>query len=87
MTNSRAVSAPYFSMRSCGSTPLFFDFDMVPMPSDSTGLPSERNTAPMRWPLVVVPDLDVGGVVVSDAAARFLAVEISFSTIPCVSRP
>src|SRR6266853_1888107 len=38
-------------MRSCGSTPLFFDFDMVPMPSASTGLPSERSTAPVRCPL------------------------------------
>src|SRR5260221_123928 len=37
---SRAVSAPYFSIRSCGSTPLLFDFDIVPRPSDSTGLPA-----------------------------------------------
>ena len=29
----RAVSAPYSSISACGSTPLFFDFDIVPMPS------------------------------------------------------
>jgi hypothetical protein len=31
----RAVSAPYWSISACGSTPLFFDFDMVPMPPTS----------------------------------------------------
>ena len=32
MMKKRAVSAPYFSISACGSTPLFFDFDIVPMP-------------------------------------------------------
>ncbi len=35
--NSRAVSAPYCSTSACGSTPLFFDLDIVTMPPDSTG--------------------------------------------------
>ncbi len=33
MVYRRAVSAPYFSISSCGSMPLFFDLDMVPTPS------------------------------------------------------
>src|SRR5579885_788675 len=32
MMKKRAVSAPYFSIKACGSTPLRLDFDMVPMP-------------------------------------------------------
>ena len=36
MMKKRAVSAPYLSISACGSTPLFFDFDMVPMPSYTT---------------------------------------------------
>ena len=41
---SRAVSAPYFSTRPCGSTPLFLDFDIVPSPSYCTSVrePSSR---------------------------------------------
>ena len=49
--NSRAVSAPYVSTSDCGSTPLFFDFDIVPMPDVSTGWPSARSTAPIGAPL------------------------------------
>jgi hypothetical protein len=33
MVYRRAVSAPYFSIRSCGSTPLFLDLDIVVQPS------------------------------------------------------
>ena len=33
MLDEPAVSAPYFSISSCGSMPLFFDFDIVPTPS------------------------------------------------------
>jgi hypothetical protein len=50
MMNSRAVSAPYLSTSVCGSTPLFFDFDIVPRPPYSTGVSSLSETAPMRAP-------------------------------------
>ena len=40
MMKKRAVSAPYFSMSSCGSTPLLRDLDIVPMPSYTTGVPA-----------------------------------------------
>jgi hypothetical protein len=33
MMKNRAVSAPYLSMSSCGSTPFRLDFDMVEMPA------------------------------------------------------
>ena len=33
MVYRRAVSAPCCSIKSCGSTPLFLDLDMVPTPS------------------------------------------------------
>ena len=47
--NKRAMSAPYSSTSSCGSTPLFFDFDIVPMPSSFDRSPSALiSTAPMR---------------------------------------
>ena len=44
--NRRAVSAPYWSIRACGSTPLFFDFDIFSVPPTSTGMPSIREVAP-----------------------------------------
>jgi hypothetical protein len=43
--NTRTLSAPKRSTRSVGSTPLPFDFDIVRMPSQSTGLPSLRSVA------------------------------------------
>src|SRR5690606_19011179 len=50
MTNRRAVSAPMVSISDCGSTPLFLDFDMVPMPPYFTGEPSAAILAPMMAP-------------------------------------
>ena len=35
--NRRQVSAPYWSIIDCGSTPLFFDFDIFSVPPISTG--------------------------------------------------
>ena len=46
----RAVSAPYCSIKDCGSTPLFFDLDMV-VSSCSSTVPSFFSLAPMIWPL------------------------------------
>ena len=46
--NMRAVSAPNSSTNTCGSTPLFFDLDMVTTPPDSTSFPSVRSTATRR---------------------------------------
>ena len=40
MTNQRAVSAPYCSTMSCGSTTFFFDFDILITGPISTGVPS-----------------------------------------------
>src|SRR5260364_177099 len=40
IVNRRTVSAPYWSISVCGSTPLFFDFDIFSMPPASTGWPS-----------------------------------------------
>jgi hypothetical protein len=49
--NRRAVSAPYWSMSDCGSTPLFFDFDIFSVPPTITGLPSALSTqTPSRLP-------------------------------------
>ena len=45
MMKKRAVSAPYFSISACGSTPLFFDFDIVPTPAKLTSAPSAARLA------------------------------------------
>ena len=71
--NRRAVSAPYCSTSACGSTPLFFDFDIVPMPALSTGRPSARSTRADARALVVDLHVDVGRVEVLDAAFGGLA--------------
>src|SRR5690606_6410531 len=52
ITNRRAVSAPMESMSDCGSTPLFLDLDMVPMPPYCTAEPSARSLAPVMAPLL-----------------------------------
>jgi hypothetical protein len=39
--NRRQVSAPYFSIIDCGSTPLFLDLDIFSVPPISTGRPSD----------------------------------------------
>src|SRR5258706_16177827 len=83
---SRAVSAPYFSIKSCGSTPLFFDFDIVPRPSDSTGLPSERNAAPVRWPLSSCLSSTSAGVEEGVGALGSFGEKILFGTNSLVSR-
>ncbi len=44
--NRRQVSAPYWSIIDCGSTPLFFDFDIFSVPPISTGWPSLFRRAP-----------------------------------------
>ena len=49
MVNRRAVSAPYWSISACGSTPLFFDFDIFSVPPTITGWPSVlRMATPSR---------------------------------------
>ena len=59
--NRRAVSAPYLSTSACGSTPLFFDFDIVPMPLVvRRGSPSVSTLAPTCVPSASRRDLDVG---------------------------
>ena len=45
--NRRTVSAPYLSTMVCGSTPLFFDFDIFSVPPICTGWPSLRSIAPV----------------------------------------
>ena len=45
-----AASAPYRSTMSWGSTPFSFDFDIVPRPPYSTGLPSDLRRAPVTCP-------------------------------------
>ena len=45
--NRRTVSAPYLSTSTCGSTPLFFDFDIFSVPPISTGRPSTSDFAPV----------------------------------------
>jgi len=45
MVNRRAVSAPYWSIRACGSTPLFFDFDIFSVPPTLTDSPSDLRIA------------------------------------------
>jgi hypothetical protein len=47
MMNRRAVSAPYWSISACGSTPLFFDFDIFSVPPITTGRPSAFSVAPV----------------------------------------
>ena len=71
--NSRAVSAPYCSTSLCGSTPLFFDFDIVPMPPLSTGWPSAAQHGADARALLVHLHVHVGGVEVDDAARGRLA--------------
>ena len=56
----RAVSAPYWSISACGSTPLFFDFDIVPMPPESTGRAVRARFAETILPLASRFDLDFG---------------------------
>jgi hypothetical protein len=47
----RAVSAPYSLDQRCGSTPLFFDFDIVPMPLVVDRLAVGEHVAPVMRPL------------------------------------
>ena len=51
MTKRRAVSAPYWSISACGSTPLFFDFDIFSVPPIWTGKQSVLSLAPMTLAL------------------------------------
>ena len=44
------MSAPYWSIRACGSTPLFFDFDIFSVPPMTTGRPSAFSVAPVGRP-------------------------------------
>ena len=43
--NRRTVSAPNLSTIACGSTPLFFDFDIFSVPPICTGWPSALQLA------------------------------------------
>ena len=83
----RAMSAPYSSISACGSTPLFLDFDMVPMPPRFDGLAISRSTAPVRLPLSSNFHLDVRGVVIQMTRRGGFAFrkKISLSTMPCAS--
>ena len=51
MMNRRTVSAPYLSMMSCGSMPLFLDFDIFSRLPMVTGNLSELSLAAMIRPL------------------------------------
>ena len=52
MTNNRAVSAPYSSIKACGSTPLFLLFDIFSTPPTTTWVfeVSPINLAPLGRP-------------------------------------
>ena len=43
--NRRTVSAPYLSTIACGSTPLFFDFDIFSMPPMTHRLRRRRSAS------------------------------------------
>ena len=51
MVNNRTVSAPCLSIVVCGSTPLFFDLDILVIPSLMTLLPVLVSTALIVRPL------------------------------------
>ena len=75
MMNRRAVSAPYWSIRACGSTPLFFDFDIFSVPPMTTGRPSALQRGAGRAAAFVGDDVDVGRVDPQLLAAVEIAVE------------
>jgi hypothetical protein len=60
MMNRRAVSAPYWSIRACGSTPLFFDFDIFSVPPITTGRPSVSAWRPSAGPSSVTTSTSAG---------------------------
>ena len=52
MVNNRHVSAPYFSIRAVGSTPLFLDFDIFSIFPNCTDSPSSAFVAETTLPLL-----------------------------------
>ncbi len=85
ITKWRAVSAPYRSIRSSGSTPFLSDFDIFETPPYSTPVPSASRPPAMRPSSPTIGVTSAGGWY-SMPPLSFRVYQLWLSTIPCVSR-